>query len=121
MQKTILVVEDTEDSRYVLKIVLEMFGFIVIEAVDGSEAVKSASENRPDLILMDISMPVMDGLAATRAIRKFGGSTKIPIIAVTAHGMQFYKSAIEAGCNDLISKPIDFNTLQPVIERYIAY
>ncbi len=103
MQKTILVVEDTEDSRHVLKIVLEMFGFIVIEAADGSEAVKSASEHRPDLILMDISMPVMDGLTATKAIRKFDGAAKIPIIAVTAYGKQLYKSAIEAGCNDLIS------------------
>ncbi|MDQ3042081.1 MAG: response regulator [Acidobacteriota bacterium] len=121
MQKTILVVEDTEDSRHVLKIVLEMFGFLVIEAADGSEAVKSVSEHRPDLILMDISMPVMDGLTATKAIRKFDGTAKIPIIAVTAHGNQFYKSAIEAGCNDLISKPIDFNTLQPVIEQYMAY
>ena len=121
MQKIILVVEDTEDSRYILKFVLEMSGFIVIEAANGREAIKSALENHPDLILMDISMPVMDGLTATKEIRKFDKASKIPIVAVTAHGKLFYESAIEAGCNDLISKPIDFNTLDPVIERYIAH
>ena len=121
MQKTILVVEDTEDSRQMMKFLLEMFGYIVIEAEDGQQAVKSATEHHPDLILMDMSMPVMDGLTATKAIRKFDGVNQIPIIAVTAFGNQIYKSAIEAGCNELISKPIDFNMLKPVIEKYLAY
>jgi two-component system cell cycle response regulator DivK len=121
MQKTILVVEDTEDSRQMMKFLLEMFGYIVIEAENGQQAVKSAAEHHPDLILMDMSMPVMDGLAATKAIRKCDGATRIPIIAVTALGNQIYKSAIEAGCNELISKPIDFSTLQPVIEKHLAY
>ncbi len=121
MQKTILVAEDIRDSRQMIKFLLEMFGYIVIEAENGQQAVKSAAEYHPDLILMDMSMPVMDGLSATKAIRKLNEKTKIPIIAVTAFGKQFYERAIEAGCNDLISKPIDFDTLQPVIEQYLAH
>lgn len=121
MQKTILVAEDMRDSRQMTKFLLEMFGYIVIEAENGQQAVKSAAEHHPDLILMDMSMPVMDGLSATKAIRKLNEKTKIPIIAVTAFGKQFYERAIEAGCNDLISKPIDFDTLQPVIEQYLAH
>lgn len=120
MQKTILVADDTEDSRQLMKILLEMFGYIVIEAENGQQAVKSAAEHHPDLILMDMSMPVMDGLTATKAIRMFKEKTKIPIIAVTAFGKQFYERAIEAGCNNLISKPVDFDALQPIIKRYLA-
>ena len=118
--KTILVAEDTDDSRQILKFLLEMYGYVVLEAVNGSEAVKTAAELFPDLILMDISMPVMDGLEATKAIRKSNTLRKIPIIAVTAFGKQFYRQAMEAGCNDLISKPVDFDMLQPVIEQYLA-
>ncbi|MBA2727313.1 MAG: response regulator [Parachlamydiaceae bacterium] len=120
MQKTILVAEDIEDSRQLMKVVLEMFGYIVIEAENGQQAVKSAAELHPDLILMDMSMPILDGLSATKAIRKFNGKTKIPIIAVTAFGKQYYDLAIEAGCNDLISKPVDFDTLRPVIAQYLS-
>jgi two-component system cell cycle response regulator DivK len=120
MQKKILIAEDTEDSRQILKFLLEMDGYAVIEAVDGSEAVKTAAELHPDLILMDISMPIMDGLSATKAIREFNDTDKIPIIAVTAHGKEFFNRAIEAGCNALISKPVDFDTLQPVIRQYLA-
>lgn len=117
--KKILVAEDTEDSRQVMKFLLEMFGYTVLEAEDGFEAVKAATEFHPDLILMDISMPVMDGLTATKAIRKFNHTGNVPIIAITAHGQQFYKRAIEAGCNDLIPKPVDFELLQPIIEQYL--
>jgi CheY-like chemotaxis protein len=97
-----------------------MFGYIVIEAENGQQAVKSAQQYHPDLILMDMSMPVMDGLTATKAIRVFNEKPKIPIIAVTAFGKQYYERAMEAGCNDLISKPVDFDVLQPVIEQYLA-
>jgi CheY-like chemotaxis protein len=117
--KKILVAEDTEDSRHLLKFLLEMYGYAVLEAVNGKEAVKTAAELCPDLILMDISMPVMDGLTATMAIRKFDGIKKTPILAVTAFGKQFYRQAIEAGCNDVIPKPVDFDTLQPIIEHYL--
>ena len=84
------------------------------------EAVDKAKANEPDLILMDISMPVMDGLTATQIIRKFDGFSKVPIIAVTAYGKSYYRQAIEAGCDDLINKPLDFDNLQPILEQYLA-
>lgn len=113
-------VEDTEDSRQMMKILLEMFGYTVIEAENGQQAVKSALEHHPDLILMDMSMPVMDGLTATKAIRNFDEKPKIPIIAVTAFGKDYFHQAIEAGCDSLICKPVDFDALQPVIEHYLV-
>ena len=70
---------------------------------------------------MDISMPVMDWLTATKCIRKYKLATEIPIIAVTAHGKYFYEKAIEAGCNDLINKPIEINDLEPLISQYLGH
>lgn len=69
---------------------------------------------------MDISMPVMDGLTATQMIRKLDGCANIPIIAVTAYGKSYYRQAIEAGCDDLINKPLDFDNLQPILEQYLT-
>lgn len=120
MQKTILVAEDTEDSRQLMKVILEMFGYLVLEAEDGQQAIESVAKYHPDLVLMDISMPIMDGLTATKAIREFDKNLQLPIIAVTAFGREYYEQAIEAGCNDLISKPVDFKQLQPVIEHYLV-
>ncbi len=108
MKEKILIVEDYEDTRSFMKLLIESYGYQVIEAEDGLEAIESFKHFSPDLILMDISMPVMDGLTATKAIRKFEGTNNIPIIAVTAHGKQFYEQAIESGCNTLIDKPINF-------------
>ncbi len=119
MKKKILVVEDTEDTRQFMKFLLEINGYFVLEAVNGKEAVEMVNKQSPDLILMDISMPEMDGLTATRIIRKIQDKNKLPIVAVTAHGQSLYKKAIEAGCNDLICKPIDFDSLQPSIEQYL--
>lgn len=121
MQKTILVVEDYEDARSFMKFLIESYGYQVLEASDGLQAIESFRRYELDLILMDISMPVMDGLTATRAIRKFSGNVEIPIIAVTAHGKQFYKRAIEAGCNDLIDKPVNFDILEPFFNQYLAH
>ncbi len=120
MPKKVLIVEDYEDTRDFMKFLLEMSGYQVLEAADGQEAIDNVKKQCPDLVLMDISLPLMDGLTATRIIRKFEKSFELPIIAVTAHGKSFYKQAIEAGCNELISKPIDFDSLQPVIEQYLS-
>lgn len=120
MQKTILVVEDYKDARCCMKYLIESYGYRVIEAADGVEAVESFKHYFPDLVLMDISMPNMDGLTATRTIRGFEGTVKIPIIAVTAHGKQFYEQAIKAGCNDLIDKPVNFETLEPFLNQYLS-
>jgi CheY-like chemotaxis protein len=120
MAKTVLVVEDYVDTRDLMKFLLEGCGYNVIEAADGQEAVESVKKKFPDLILMDLSLPVIDGLTATRAIRKFDGAGKLPIIAVTAYGNSYYRRAIEAGCDDLINKPLDFDKLQPVLEQYLS-
>jgi CheY-like chemotaxis protein len=121
MSKTILIVEDYEDTRLFMKFLIESYGYEVKEANDGQEAVDSFRNYYPDLVLMDISMPVMDGLTATKAIRKLKGTSNIPIIAVTAHGKLFYERAIEAGCNALIDKPVDFDSLEPFLGRYLGH
>lgn len=119
MQRKILVVEDYEDTRLFMKFLLESYGYQVIEAVDGLDALDKIRHEFPDLILMDMSMPEMDGLAATKAIRKLKRGAEIPIIAVTAHGKRFYERALKAGCNDLIEKPVDFDSFETVINQYL--
>jgi CheY-like chemotaxis protein len=119
MGRTILIVEDYEDARLFMKFLLEGYGYEVIEAADGQEAVESLKYHCPDLILMDVSMPVMDGLTATKAIRTFKEGGDVPIIAVTAHGRGLQKKALEAGCNDLIEKPIDFDEFEMVVHQYL--
>ena len=121
MAKKVLIVEDYDDTRFLMKFLLESYGCQVIEAADGLEALDKVRSTHPDLILMDISLPMVDGLTATRAIREFDSKSKLPIIAVTAFGSSYYKKAIEAGCNDLISKPLDFDTLEPIINQYLSH
>lgn len=119
MTKKVLIVEDYEDSREFMKFLVESYGYQVVEAADGIEAIEKFKKMHPDLVLMDISLPVVDGLTATKAIREFDKNSNLPIIAVTAFGKSFYKQAIEAGCNDLIDKPVDFNTLEPILNQYL--
>ena len=120
MRKKVLVVEDYEDARSFMKFLLEGYGYEVFEASNGEQAVIATREQHPDLILMDLSMPVMDGLTATKIIRKSGnGFSRTPIIAVTAFGESYYKKAVEAGCDDLINKPLDFDKLEPVLKQYL--
>ncbi len=120
MAKKILIVEDYEDTRDFMKFLIESYGYQVIEATDGIEAVDRANHQSPDLVLMDISLPLVDGLTATRAIRESNSKTQMPIIAVTAFGKNYYNRAIEAGCNDLIDKPVDFDVLEPILNYYLA-
>ena len=121
MQKKILVAEDTEDSRQILKFLLEMDGYVVFEAADGNEAVKNAAKLHPDLILMDLALPVMDGLAATRVIKGLEDGAQMPIIAISAYGDSYYSQALEAGCDGLINKPFDFATLEPYLNKYLPH
>ncbi|HSK72708.1 MAG TPA: response regulator [Pyrinomonadaceae bacterium] len=121
MRKTILIVEDYEDTRSFMKFIVESYGYRVIEASDGIEAVDRFKQFHPDLILMDISLPVVDGLIAAKTIREFDDSEKVPIIAVTAFGKLYYKQAMEAGCDELIDKPVDFEMLEPVIHQYLDH
>jgi CheY-like chemotaxis protein len=118
---TVLLVEDTEDNRFMMRRLLEMSGYNVVEATNGEEAVKLAEAESPGLILMDLSLPVIDGLAATRLIRKLPNGANTPIIAVSAHDTSdFLSEALQAGCNSYITKPIDFNELEQVIVRELG-
>lgn len=122
MSKKVLIVEDYEDTREFMKFLLETYGYQVIEAGDGIEAMDRFRQQHPDLILMDISLPLVDGLTATRAIRALDADSKnpqVPIIAVTAFGKYHYQKAIDAGCNDLIDKPVDFDVLEPILRHYL--
>jgi len=120
-KKLFLVVEDFEDSRFMMRRLLEMAGYRVIEATDGEQAVKVAVEAKPELILMDLSLPKLDGLAATRLIRQQKGFGEVPIVAVSAHDSPESRvEALQAGCNEYVTKPIDFDHLQALLEGYFT-
>ena len=119
MSKKVLVVEDYEGIRRMMKLVLGFRGYQVVEAQNGREAVEKAIEEKPDLILMDIGMPVMDGLDATQDIRAHSELAGVPIVALTAYGDFYTDKALAAGCNDVVHKPIDFEHLEPLVERYV--
>ncbi len=117
----VLVVEDFEDNRFMMRRLLEMSGYRVVEAVNGNQAVELAKSVRPDIILMDLSLPQLDGLAATRRIRAQGGLGKVPIVAVSAHdSADFHAEALAAGCNEYVTKPIDFDQLVQLLDRMTA-
>jgi len=115
---TVLVVEDFEDNRFMMRRLLEMSGYRVVEAVNGNQAVERAASEDPDIILMDLSLPQLDGLAATRRIRAQENSRKVPIVAVSAHdSADFHAEALAAGCNEYVTKPIDFDQLVELLDR----
>ncbi len=117
---TILLVEDNEMNRDMLSRRLEKRGFTVELAVDGAEGVSRAQSTAPDLILMDMSLPVLDGWEATRALRADDATRAIPIIALTAHAMDGERSrALEAGCDDFDTKPVDLPRLLEKIDRLL--
>jgi two-component system, cell cycle response regulator DivK len=119
-KKLFLVVEDFEDSRFMMRKLLEMSGYRVLEASDGEQAVEVALRSRPALILMDLSLPKLDGLAATRQIRQHKGFRKIPIVAVSAHDSpESREEALAAGCNEYVAKPIDFDQLNSLLDRFL--
>ena len=106
MSKKILVVEDTEDNRQILRDLLGMAGYEMVEAHDGAQGVAMAAEHRPDLILMDIQMPVLDGYEATRRIKADPALAAIPIVAVTSYALSGDEAKTRAaGCDDYIAKP----------------
>ena len=108
----ILIVEDNEMNRDMLSRRLIKKGFEIIIAVDGEEGVKKTFSEKPDLILMDMSLPVMDGWEATKKLKSNSDTSKIPIIALTAHAMaQDKEKALAAGCDEYDTKPIDLDRL----------
>lgn len=118
--KTILIVEDTELNIDLLTQILED-DYSLLIARDGVEGVKMARENNPDLILMDISLPIMDGYEATRQIRTTLDVHAIPIIGLSAHAMQGDElRAKDAGCNDYLTKPVDEDLLLTKLKQYLG-
>lgn len=119
--KTVLIAEDNLDNRIIYATMLTHVGYNVIEANNGAEAVQMARSARPHIILMDISMPVMDGYEATRVLKADAATRDIPIIAVTAHAMVTDREAArEAGCDDYVSKPVEPQAIRSVVERWIG-
>ncbi len=117
---TILYVEDNLDNRILVRRVLQAEGFIVHEASDAADAMRILAASSPDLILMDINMPDMDGYSLTTHIKAIPGMNTIPIIAVTANVMRGDREkTLEAGCDGYIQKPIDVDSLPEQIRRYL--
>ena len=112
----LLVVEDFEDTRLVLRWQLEEQGFIVFEAENGEVAVETAIREKPDVILMDLTLPLMDGFAATKLIRQNNDLKNVPVIAITAHQeVDFRSDAKASGFDAYVTKPIDVNWLKDLI------
>lgn len=119
--RTVLLAEDNADSRLMMRRLLEMSGYRIVEAKTGREAVELAQRECPDIILMDLSLPVVDGLTATKLIRKLEGLCDTPIVALTGYDAgHFHQAAREAGCNEYVTKPVDFDLLEEVVGRFCA-
>ncbi|HEY0083159.1 MAG TPA: response regulator [Pyrinomonadaceae bacterium] len=118
--RTVLVVDDSGDIRELMRMMLQMKNCMVIEAVNGQEAVELAPQVCPNLILMDLSMPVLDGYEATRQIKAQLKTQNIPIVAVSAFcDVENRHKAVAAGCIECVSKPIDFAVIGEVVNRYL--
>jgi CheY-like chemotaxis protein len=118
--RTILVVDDFDDTRLLLRTWLEKRGFRVVEAENGVQAVARAEAEPPDLIIMDMEMPQLDGLSATRRIRKIASLRTVPIVAVSAYGAdQFRGQALAAGCDEYVSTPFEPDELELIIRALI--
>jgi CheY-like chemotaxis protein len=116
----VLVAEDHEDTRCLLRTLLERRGLAVVEAGDGFEAVDAAERERPDLILMDGGLPLLDGLAATRRLRRVPALSSVPIVFLSGHaGPQAESDALDAGCDEYVVKPFDIARLDRVLNRHL--
>jgi len=120
MAAKVLLVEDNEMNRDMLSRRLERRGFQMLIAIDGEQGIQIAQKERPDLILMDMSLPVLDGWEATRRLKAAPETRRIPIIALTAHAMASDEQrAREAGCDDFDTKPIELNRLLEKMQRFL--
>ncbi len=119
--KTILLVEDNEDNRIIYSTVLRHVGYDVVEAHDGAQAISLAHSVRPDLILMDISLPEVDGWEATRILRGDPATSAIPIIALTAHALANDRArAVEVGFTAYLAKPIEWRAVVAEVQRWLG-
>ncbi len=120
MGKKILIVDDDVKNRKLLRVLLQNSGYETIEAEDGQQAINLARENNPDLILMDIRMPVMDGIEATKILKSEGSTAGIPVIALTSYALKGDRERIltDAGCDDYVTKPIEIKLLLEIVRKY---
>ncbi|MEX0892205.1 MAG: response regulator [Gemmatimonadota bacterium] len=119
--KTVLLVEDNEDNLVVYRTILEHVGYRVIEARDGEEGVAAAREHHPDLILMDISIPKIDGWEATKRLKADDATRAIPIIALTAHALEEDRQkATDAGCDGYLAKPVEPRRVVQEVEQFVG-
>jgi CheY-like chemotaxis protein len=118
----VLVVEDHDDTRFLLRYLMEIHGYCVIEAEDGEKAVRLAEAAHPDLILMDTSLPRLDGLMATRRIREIAALHDVPIVFLSGHAQPDFRAvALATGGNDYLLKPIKLSELEEVVERHLFH
>jgi two-component system cell cycle response regulator DivK len=121
MTKRILVVEDTEDNRQIIRDLLTSAGYEMIEAVDGAEGVAMAAAHKPDLILMDMQLPVLDGYEATRRIKADPALAHIPVIAVTSYALAGDEAKTKAaGCNGYVAKPFSPRQLLAKVREFVG-
>jgi CheY-like chemotaxis protein len=119
-QKTVLVVDDYDEIRFLTRQALESFGYRVLEASSGAEAVRVAQADAPDLILLDLSMPSMDGFATIHQLRRLLGLRDVPVIAFSAHtAREIREDALAAGCREFITKPVPIEKLKSVVQRHL--
>jgi CheY-like chemotaxis protein len=119
--KTVLLVEDNEDNRTVYRTILEHFGYRVVEARNGEDGIRAARGEHPDLILMDISIPVIDGWEATKILKADPATSQIPIIALTAHALATDRAkAGEVGCDGYLAKPCEPRRVVQEVKRFIG-
>jgi len=118
--KRVLLVDDFEDSRTGLKKLLEIEGYEVIEAADGAQAIECALSSKPDIILMDLSLPGIDGFSATKKIKEDAAMNNVPIIALSAHDVEYIERMLgTAGWVDFVTKPVDFERLLDRMAKYL--
>ena len=121
MKGNILVIEDNEQNLYLVQFILEKNGYTVHAAMDGQTGIDMAAALKPDMILLDIQLPVMDGYAVARNLRANPELAAIPIVAVTSHAMVGDRDkAMEVGCNGYIEKPINPDTFMSEVERHLV-
>ncbi len=119
--KRILVIEDTEDNRQIIRDLLTSAGYEMIEAVDGAQGVAMATEHKPDLILMDMQLPVLDGYEATRRIKANPALAHIPVIAVTSYALSGDEAKTKAaGCNAYVAKPFSPRQLLAKVREFVG-
>jgi CheY-like chemotaxis protein len=116
----IMVAEDDTDSRLMMRTLLEMKGYCVVEAADGQEAIEVAERERPHLVIMDLQLPRLHGFAVTRHLRQHAQLCHVPIIMISGHDPLHHRPlALAAGCNDYLNKPLDFDLLEQTLHRLL--